>query len=457
MNALRKRRRISELSLRELAVVGLPALLLMAAGFWLASKFVKPAPPDRIVITTGAQSGAYWNFAKRYADILARDGVTLEVRSSDGAVENLARLSDPAGEVELGFVQGGMQPAPRTKTTGGNDDAPLLLKLAAVAYEPLWVFSRGAMEYPRLAQLKGLRIAIGPEGSGTRALALQLIEANGLASPRLLALGGEPAANALRTGKADAMFLIAAAEAPVVQSLLRDPSIKLMSFANAEAYARRFPFLSVLKLPQSSIDFVADLPARDVTLVSTTANLLARESVHPALLYLMLKAMSEVHRGPGVFHRAGEFPVPLEGDFEISPEAQRYFKTGPPFLQRYLPFWAATFAERVWVMLLPVIAILLPLMKVVPAAYSWRVRSRFFRRYRELRWLEEELDGARERSEVENIRERIEKLDAEVKQLRVPLAYSELLYNFRVHIEMVHAKIESRLGRETSPAGKIAA
>lgn len=437
-----KRIQIRRLSIRELLVFAVPSLLLVLGSFWVASKFIKPAPPDRIVISTGGEGGAYYGFAKRYAEILARDGVTLEVRTSAGSVENLKRLQDPAGDVEVAFVQGGIKPE------AAPEDAPALVKLAAVAYEPLWVFVRGKATIDHLTQLKGKRIAVGPEGSGTRALVAALLVANGLdASPTtLLPSSGQAAADALTKGEADAAFFVAAPESPVVKALLQRKDVQLANFATAEAYVRRFPFLTHLTLPRSSISFTESIPPRDIALLSPTARLIARDDAHPALLYLILQAASEVHREAGLFQRAGEFPVLRPGDFELSKEAERYFKQGVPFLQRVFPFWLANLIERLWVLILPVIAIVVPLVKLVPPIYAWRVKSKFFRRYGELRYIEAEVDRDPSPDALRAMLERVAKLDEEVRALGVPLAYSELLFTFRSHVDMVRAKIAARQG-----------
>ena len=449
MNVRQLGRRLRTVSLRDLLIVVLPALLLLAAGFYAASRFIKPAPPSRIVIATGADSGAYYAFAKRYAEVLARDGVTLEVRTSQGSVDNLAQLSDWNSEVEVAFVQGGLKPAPPAPPKEGEEpeELPVLHKLGAVTYEPLWVFHRGSQDVDRLAQLRGKRLAVGPPGSGTRALVGQLLEANGLVPKPtlLLPLGGRQAADALLAGRADAAFIVASPDAPIVRELLAQRDVHVMNFVNAEAYTRRFPYLTRLTLPRSAIDFVADVPSRDIQLVATTANVVVREDAHPALLLLLLQAMREVHREAGIFQKAGEFPAPREGDFPLSDEAQRYFKQGLPLLQRWFPYWVANLIERLWVLILPIVAIAIPLIKIIPPLYAWRIRSRFFRRYGELRYLEDEVEHGASREHIERILARLLALEAEVRQMRTPLAFSDFMYTLRSHIDLVRAKALARL------------
>jgi len=431
------------LSLRDLFATAWWIILIVGIGFVVAFQFVEPAPPRTIVISTGGESGAYYQFAQRYAGILARNGITLEIRTSAGSLENLARLKDD--EAQVAFVQGGVVESPDDPDT--EDDSGLL-SLGSVFYEPVWVFYRGEKELNRLSDLRGKRIAIGQEGSGVRQLAQTLLAANEIEpGDHLIPLSGLKAAEELQQRRIDAAFIIAAEKAPVVQVLLRSPGIKVMSFAQADAYQRRFPFLSKLTLPQGVADLVRDYPPHDVTVLAPTANLIVRDDLHPALQSLLLQAASEVHGKSGFFQRAGEFPAYKDRLVPLSPEAARYFKSGPPFLQRYLPFWLAVMADRLFVLLLPIIALLIPLLKIAPAVYTWRVRSKVFRCYGELKFLEEDLRQRFDHAKLPEYRNRLEVLDEEARELHVPLAFTDLVYTLREHVNLVRRvliKLENR-------------
>ena len=330
------------LSLRDLFATAWWIILLAGIGFAIAYQFVEPAPPKKIVISTGSESGAYYHFAQRYATILAKNGITLEVRASAGSLENLARLKND--EVQIGFVQGGVVPP---KEDPDAEDESGLLSLGSVFYEPVWVFYRGEKNLTRLTELQGKRIAIGQEGSGVRQLAQQLLSANDIpAGDHLVPLGGLKAAEELQQGRIDAAFIIAAETAPVVQVLIRSPGVKLMSFAQDRAYQRRFPFLTKLTFPRGVADLVRDYPPEDIKVLAPTANLIVRDDLHPALQALLLQAASEVHGKTGFFQDAGEFPAYMDPMLPLSPDAERYFKSGPSFLQRYLPFWLAVLVDR---------------------------------------------------------------------------------------------------------------
>lgn len=436
-------------SLRDLLANIWPLLLLVLLAFAIALKFVQPAPPKKISISTGSESGAYYGFARRYAEILARNGVTLEVKTSSGTVENLGRLQK--GEVEIALVQGGV-PLPQAASDETPDQGLPLRSLGSLFYEPVWVFYRGTQTFRHLYELRGKRIAIGPEGSGIRVLALRLLAANGMTPEQqgnttLLPVSGLKAAEALQQGEVDAMMVTAAPEAPMVKALLQAPGIRLLTFAQAEAYTRRFLFLSRLRFPAGGTDLVRNLPDQDIDLLAVTGNLVVREDLHPAIVSLLLQAASEVHGKAGFFQRDREFPAYKDSSLPLSEDAARYFKSGPPLLERYLPFWIAVWVDRLWVMLLPVIALLLPLFRIAPAIYSWRIRNRICRCYGALKFLENEIkQHATDLHEAPGVhdsyRQRLDAIEHEANSLKIPLAFSDLYYTLREHIRFVRENLD---------------
>ncbi|MBL8428431.1 MAG: TAXI family TRAP transporter solute-binding subunit [Dechloromonas sp.] len=432
------------LSLRDLFATAWWIFLLAGIGFAIAYQFVEPAPPKKIVISAGSESGAYYHFAQRYAAILAKEGITLEVQASAGSLENLERLK--RDDAQIGFVQGGVVP-PKEDPDAEDDSG--LLSLGSMFYEPVWVFYRGEKgndrALTRLTELQGKRIAIGQEGSGVRQLAQQLLSANDIpAGDHLVGLGGLNAAEELQQGRIDAAFIIAAETAPVVQVLIRSPGIKLMSFAQDRAYQRRFPFLTKLTFPRGVADLVRDFPPEDIKVLAPTANLIVRDDLHPALQTLLLQAASEVHGKSGFFQDAGEFPAYMDPMLPQSPEAARYFKSGPSFLQRYLPFWLAVLVDRLIVMLVPIFVLLIPLLKVAPAIYNWRVRSKVFRIYGELKFLEDDLKNHFDPAKLDDYRNRLDALDEEASVLHVPLGFTDLVYTLREHVNLVRHILDKK-------------
>ena len=441
---------------RELIITVLPALALIVGGFWLAYQFVRPAPPSKVVMSTGAEDGAYHAFAKKYRAVLAEEGITLELRTSSGSVENLARLKDANSGVDVALVQGGI---------AGTGDASGLISLGQMFHEPLWVFYRGGDTVERLSELKGKRIAIGPEGSGTRRLALSLLGASGINArdATLLDLAGDKAADALVHGRLDVLLMVSAPEAQLVRKLAHTGGVQLMHLAQADAYVRRFPYLSRLTLPAGVIDLARNLPPAPIALVSPTANLVAREDLHPAIITLLARAAQETHGGASAFGAAGEFPATRESEFPIADGARRYYRQGPPFLQRYLPFWLAVLAERTIVLLVPLLTIVLPVMRFGPPVYRWRVHRRIISWYGKLRLLELELRRKLDTAALEEIVDALDHIEDEVNAIHVPLAFAEEVYNLRAHIGLVRSQLRDRYaartkapGQEKQPAGDSA-
>jgi TRAP-type uncharacterized transport system substrate-binding protein len=445
----------------------------LALGLWLAWRTLQPTPEKRLVIATGPERGAYEAFAQRYRPLLQAHGVQVVLRPTQGSGENLALLNDPAAGVSAAFVQAGVPAAApagaNTEAAAGDDDddgsagRPGLRSLGHVALEPLWVFHRLAPERrppaalagsgaaaraataavaDGLATLRGHPIDVGPAGSGTGALVQQLADAAGLPPGQLKHNTSTlQAVVDLVQGRSMALALVAAADAPLVQYLLNTPGVALLDFPQAEAYARRFPFLQAVTLPRGLVDLAADKPARDLHLLATTATLLVHQDLHPALQQLLLQSAHAAHRGAGWFHRPGHFPHAQAGDWPLSAEAERYFRQGPPWLQRYLPFWLANFMDRMWIVLLPLLAALLPLSRVLPPLVAHRLRSRVFRWYANLRALEQRLDQPA--PPLALLREELERLDAQTERIGVPLSYAGELYDLRSHIQLVRRRLSA--------------
>jgi hypothetical protein len=288
-------------------------------------------------------------------------------------------------------------------------------------------------------------IAVGAENSGTAALAMMLLEGTGIAKPptTVMKFGGRAAANLLLSGGIDAAFFVASPTAPVIQELLRARHVHLLSFARADAYTRRHFYLARFTLPRGVFDLVKNIPERDVALIGTTANLVVKDDLHPALAYLLLRAAAEVHGAPSLFSGLREFPAPNDTELPLSPEAARYYKSGPPLLQRYLPYWGANLVDRLLVLLLPALVVLVPAGRLLPQLYRWRVRSRIYRWYALLKEIELELEERRSPEELGRILERLEDLDDAVHRIETPLAYSENLYVFRQHIDLVRQRAQA--------------
>ena len=412
------------------------ATLMVAAGWW-ASGLFWPTPPRTLGMATGPEGSADALFGARYREILARSGIDLRLHATAGALENLARLRDPASGVSVGFVQAG---------TTSATESPGLVSLGTVFYEPLWMFRRKPDEGQALADLRGKRLSIGPEGSGTRALARRLLALHGIdeRSAELLALPPEVAADALIGGRIDLAAILTSWDAPVVRQLLAAPGIELAGFPRADANLALNPYLSKLVLPAGVADLARDIPPADVVLLAQKASLVVRRDLHPALQYLLLEAASEAHSPPGLFHRAGEFPAPEGIDLPLGEDARQFYKSGRPFFQRHLPFWAAALAARLLILLVPLLGVVYPLLRSLPGLYGWLIRRRVFRLYRDLKLIELATEASPAAEDAGAIAARLDDLETRASRIRVPQAYAWLAYTLRHHIRLVRERLEKR-------------
>jgi len=400
-------------------------LAIAATIMWLG-----PLPPRVVVMTTGAPGSDYDALARRYQEILKRSGVELRLMPSAGGVENLQRLNDRRGDVMVGFAQGGLT---------SEASSPALASLGTMFFQPVWFFTR-IPPGPRLENLLDKKISIGLEGGGTRVLALKLIELNGIdpATMQLPALSPREAAAALLKGDVDAAVIVTSWESVAVRQLLASSDVNLLGFPRADAYVALYPYLTKLLLPTGVGNLATNRPPNDVTLIAPRASLIVRRDLHPAIQYLLLEAAAEIHSQPSIFQQSGKFPAAERDDLPLSDDALQFYKSGRPFLQRYLPFWLATLASRFLVLLIPLAGVAYPLLRVVPAAYGWSMRRRIFALYGELKFIEAEIEhrgGA-----TPELLARLERLDERANQLHVPVTFAHFLYQLRAHITLVRSQ-----------------
>ena len=439
--------RYTLLSLRDLVVSIGPLAVLTAALLALTYWWLDPNPPQRVVLATGPAQSAYDEFGKRYAEALQRYGITVELLPSEGSSANLELLR--SGRADLGFVQGGTADI-------GYDDEESIASLGSLFVEPLWLFYREEAAQrlnhtptvAQLAELKGWRINVGTAGSGVPRLFNTLLDVNRIdhRQIQLSELAQTPATVAFLNGELDAVVFASAPESLMVQMLLQSPGIKLMDFAQSEAYSRRFGYLTPVVMPQGVVDLAANIPAQDVRLVASTTSLLASAKTHPAILQLFAQAATGLHGRPGWFSRAREYPSLEHSEVPISPEAVRAIRSGPPFLQRYLPFWIANLIERMWLAMGLIIALALPLSRIVPPLYTFRIRSRVFRWYAELRDIEQrhESNNPQGATPVQDLLAQLDAMEEKVEKIVVPLSYTDELYALRNNIQLVRKKLQRK-------------
>jgi len=437
------------ISARELLVTAGPFLLLAFVLLAGAYYFLKPAPPKRVVLATGSGQGAYEAFGKRYQAELKRHGIEVVLHPSAGSRENLRLLRDPESDVQIAFVQGGASTSQRTRKQEEEDASMPLLSLGSMFYEPVWLFYRAEAAKKlnkegvigEISQLRGLRVNTGVRGSGIPGVMNRLLEANLMHRDDIVRsnLDLTDAVVGLLGGQLDAAALVSAPESPMVQMLMQTPGVRLYEFAQPEAYARRYNFLNAVTLPRGVVDIPRNVPAHDMVMVAATCSLVAREDLHPALAQLFVQAASRIHGAGGWISRPGQFPSAQGSEFPLAREAERYYRNGPPLLQRYLPFWLANLVDRMWVALFSIIAVLIPLARVVPPLYEFRIRSRIFRWYRNLRQIERDLaQGSEPQAEL---LERLNSLETKVEFIAVPLSYADELYALRSAIGLVRSRM----------------
>lgn len=416
-------------------------VVLLFVGAWLS---IKPAPPTQLVFAAGAEGGAYHAFARRYAALLARDGVSVEIRTTQGSVENLAQLRAATGGADVAFVQGGI---------ATDEEREGLQSLGALFPEPLWVFTRGEKPLDGLAALRGRRIVVGPQGSGGRRLVSYLLTTSGVTpeNSTWLDLGVREGADALEAGQADALLVVSAPGA-VVQELVRSPGVQLMNLARAEAYYRLVPAVSRLTIPRGVLDLTADLPRRDVETIAATATLVARDDLHPALAYLLVKAARQIHGAPSMLAPSREYPtIARLQEFAVGDYTERLYTVGSPFLYKHLPFWAANLIERMWVLLIPLAAIFVSVSNLVPKLLAFEGNRRVNAIYKAARRLESDVVAAPADADWQAYFARMQALYARADAVRLPAAFLRALYDLRAHLDMVNARLVSR-ARRPAPA-----
>jgi TRAP-type uncharacterized transport system substrate-binding protein len=461
------------------------ALMVVIAALWAAVTFVNPEPKGKIILASGGSHGAFNEMAERYKKYLARYGVELELRPAVEGTNTLKALfpqfkaefktfDESTADIEAGFAKGGFSGtlygrlATEREQVWHQRQVDSLRSVGRLFYEPLWVFNRAGEPLKSLHDLKGKRIYVGSPESGTRRIASHLLKANGVDTTNTTLIEQEFPTDAtpLTERAADAAILILPPESPKIQLLVRNPKIKLMDFAaEAEAYTSRFPSLTKVVLRQGAIEFDPETPAADVTLLASSAALVVRTSLNPSLQTLLASAV--IHNPkpgfdktgePILFHKAGEFPHVNDPEFEVTSAVRQLYKTGSlPILLRTtaqmnatlgLPFWPAAFVNehgtQTVLVLIPLLSILVPLFHYLPLLYRWSVRRRLLAWYRQLRALETSLDVAPLDGHLAAKQVALDRIDAAVSRIRIPLPFSDQIYDLRSHIDLVRRRLATR-------------
>jgi TRAP-type uncharacterized transport system substrate-binding protein len=411
-----------------------PAAILLAAVLIMFATL----PPRTVTMATGAAGGANHELGLRYREILARSGVRLRLVETTGGLDNLARLRDRRSGVQAAFIQGG---------TTTKEESPQVESLGTVFFEPMWLFYRTAIGSD-IQAFRGSRVSVGPEGSGGRALALEILKRLKVDSVigALLGLVPQEAADKLIAGEIDIAIMVSGWDSPVVRRLTEADGIAVASVPRPDALVALYPFLNKVVLPAGVADLAANRPPADTVLMAPKASLAVRSDLHSAIQYLLLNAAVEIHSPAGIFQKAGQFPAAEAVDLPLSEEALRFYKSGRPVLQAYLPFWMAALVERFLVVFVPALVLIYPAFKLLPQAYDWLMQARILRLYEELKTIERDLVSGEEAPGA--LRARLDQLYQSASALQLPAKYAIMQYTLRSHLDIVRDRVAA------SEAGK---
>jgi len=453
------------------------ATLAVMAGVvflaWAAIVIFKPGPEGKLVLASGGSEGAYNELALMYQKQLAKQGVAVELRPTTAGSSTLRGLFvDEKSDLEAGFIKGGVAGSLQGRMATDRErewhdrQTAALFSVGRMFYEPIYVFYRGPVQVSALSEFKGRRIAIGNKEGGARRIAKTLLRANGIdeKNSTLIETEMEADGRGLTSADYDVAFLVLPPESPTIYKLMRNPGILLMNFASqAEAYVSRFPHLTKLVMHQGSVEFSPDIPSADITLLSTTAALVVKKTVHPAIVSLLADAVIDNPRKgfdrdgePVLFHKAGEFPNAKDPEFEVARDALNLYKTGDlPFMLRTfaplnhslgIPFWVTAYLHKhgtsTVLLLIPILSILLPLMRLLPMIYTWTVRRRLLHWYQQMKVLENRLDHHPTGDQLAEAKIELDRIDRAVSRVAVPLAFSDQFYDLRQHIDFIKRRLD---------------
>jgi TRAP transporter TAXI family solute receptor len=413
-------------------IAGLAALALVIGAAWLVLEYLVPSPPFRVTVATGGKGTTFDYFGERYQAQFARAGIELNVRETAGALENLKLLQDHNSDVQIAFLTGGIS---------NSSQAPNLRSMGLIFNVPFWIFYPSSQSFEALTQLKGKRIAVGPEGSGARYDAERILGRANIdaKTATLLPLAGDAAVEALNNGTADAALLVGGSDAPSIESLLNNTNVRLMNFLSADAFTRVFPDLVRLVLPKGVVQLDPPSPPDDITLVGTTAKVLIRDDLHPAIVQLLAQTLKEEHSGAGLFQRTGEFPATNDPEYPVASVAIEYYRNGPSLLSKYLPLWMTTYVQRSIAFLVAALAIAFPAFGFAPRLYEWFVRQRFRQFYQRLRAIDNALRTPLTPGKAEVLQAELDDIDRAT--VTVPMRHSDLFFMLRYHLDRTRYRL----------------
>jgi TRAP transporter TAXI family solute receptor len=413
---------------------GIIAIVFLILG--ISYQFIDPAPSRSIKIATGSVEGSYYKFATEYKKILEKEKFELTIIPTAGSVAALEKLENK--EVDIAFVQGG---------TAKLEDIENLTSLASLYFEPLWVFYSSKLQISYINELRGKKIAIGVDGSGTQPLALEILKQNDINAnnTEFLKLSTQEAKQALEEGSIDALFTVISPTSDKILSMLANQNIKLLDIKRASAYSKKFDFLTPLKIGEGVISLVDNIPSKEITLISTTATLVSQKDLHPDLIRLILKTAKTMHATPSIFEESENFPSKKYVQIPLHVDAAHYLEKGDSFLEKIFPFWIASSIDRLIIMIIPLLTLLFPLIKGALPLYRWRIRSKIYKWYKILHEIDIKLENI-SKEELRTIKNDLEKMAQDMQEdSNIPLSYMGEYYDLRVHANLILGRIEKLL------------
>lgn len=421
---------------KEWFKLGFGAFVLILLVLGISYQFIDPAPPKKLSIATGTTSGSYYKFAQEYKKLLEKEKFELLIVPTQGSVEALKKLQNK--EVDIAFVQGGVANEEEVKT---------LRSLASIYFEPLWIFYSEKFDFKYINELKGKKVSIGSEGSGTKPLALEILKQNSIdkTNTTLLELSNEAAQQALDEGEIDVLFSVISPSSKMVQSLLSNPKVKLLNIQRASAYSKKLHYLTPVSIGEGVVSLQNNIPSSNITLLSTTATLVGQKDLHPDLIRLILKTAKQVHSTPSLFENNEIFPSKKYLQIPLHVDAKHYLEKGDSFLEKIFPFWIASSIDRLVIMIIPLLTLLIPIIKGALPLYRWRIRSSIYKWYKILHEIDLKLESL-DKSELPKIKEDLEKMAEDIqKSSKIPLSYMGEYYDLRVHANLILGRIEKLL------------
>jgi len=423
--------RITSKVVRRTGLVLVAAILIIFGVNW-----VLIAPPSKVTIATAFRGSGFEQFALRYRDILARSQVELALKSTSGTVANISLLNHAESHVEVGFVQGGL---------ASSKTLPQIVSLGRIAYQPFFLLQRVDGDRTDTTDFRGQKLAVGPQASETRAIAIKIFgEEEALGSPSYSPLSGVTALKQLREGNIDGAFIAVAEGSHVLREALTDGTLKPISFKRADALTKLFPFLVKIEVPAGAIDYQGRIPANDITTIGTTIALVVRSELHPHLISLLAQAAYETHNVSGFYQRAGEFPTTSDPEFEMSDLARDFYRNGPGYATKYIPWWVTHHVQIAFAFAIAILAVIFPIVNLVPRIVRYMVRRRAIESYRRLEIIEAQIKDA-SHDDLITLQEEVDSIYSEILAISIPTSVMDPLYGFKTHLNLVRMRVAARL------------